>query len=368
MMRRNTTNREKSVIVRVVITMVCIVLIVISAFLPDMGAKALMYKFIHGISMTLLGIVFLLPLLMHFLQEQESSFVNGRYKQESLEEMMENKTGYTSIRSILGLLLGICLLWMGVKSIIACVKDMSSGPVWISLESSRVESSGKGEQQSNNSGNYKLIGLANGEEFLFRLEGAEMYENLAKKINYQVPEIIVVYYPESKAIIQMQIFFDDNDKVVLPEGDRLYDSRSLEKLSQGKGEAIEDSSRYEKVEESDLSKPTAMPGVYAPTTPSYAEVSLEELQLSKIAVGADFKELLQEMDSFPEEERFEIKSVITDDFMDHMKKVVEVKEQYSVSEGQGCDIFYKDDIELIVVYNKESYIIEAIYARRLLTF
>lgn len=340
-------------------SIICVVMVLIAAYLPDMGENILKYKLIKGIAYILLGISFLIPLILHFLQSEDEYTVNGRPRQESLEEMMENGTGHVSIRTVITLVLGIILLCTGLKTAVACAKDVKAGPVWVQLESSRVES-GSGSDTQSSSGNYKLLGLANGEEYIFRLEGKEMYDNLMRKINYQVPEIIVVYYPHSEAIIQMQIYFDNNEKLVLPEGDRAYDSRSLEKLPEGKGEEIEDVSKYEKGDGDNagisLSKPTAIPGTYGPTAPRYSQVDLEELNLPEGMVGADFVEMLQELANLPEEERYVVMYAISDvdEYMEHYKRVVLASQEYEVTKEQGCDILYREDVELLKVYRKKG--------------
>lgn len=346
-----------------ILMIISVALVLISVYFPDMGENILKYKLIKGISYVLLGFSLLMPMILRSLQEEATNTLHGRPRQESLEEMMENGTGHISMKSVLRVVLGIILLFAGLKTGIACVRDAMDEPVWVKLESARVEAA-RGTE------NYELMGLANGEEYIFRLEGKEMYENLMKKINYQVPEIIVVYYPHSKAIIQVQIYFDDEERLVLPQGDRAYDRRSLEKLPEGKGEAIEDNSKYASTTgdtpEVSLDRPTAVPGTYGPKEPVYSEVALEELNLPEVIVGADFMEVVQVLTNLPEGECYETMLFTSDIdmFMEYMKNVATAKMEYEVAEDLGCDILYRENVELILVYNKDSFVIEAAYARR----
>lgn len=353
----------------VVFSVICVVMVLVSVWLPDMGKNVLKYQLTKGVSYLLLGLAFLVPRIMHLLQEDTSDTVNGRPRQESLEEMMENGTGHISMKSVLSVVFGIILVCAGLKVTIACVRDISVGPVWIRLESARVEC-GSGSTEQGSSENYKLYGIANGEEYVFDLKGGDMYENLMRKINYQMPEMIVIYYPHSKAMMQVQIYFENNEKMVLPQGDRAYDSRSLEKLPEGKGEKVEDISKYENSGPENTvilpSKPTTVPGTYEPTVPVYSEVALEELSLSEVQVGDDFGEVVRTLTNLPDGEKYEVRMDTSDmdTYMEHLKNVVMVRTEYEVEKELGCDILYKGDIELILIYNKDSLAIESIFARR----
>lgn len=228
----------------ILMPIMAMILIFGAAFLPTMGAGVLKYKIVKSIGRILLGI-WLLVTTGHSLMKKEQTNTYIGSNRESLAQMYENGSGVTDIKSIVIVVLGVILLFIGGFDMVHSIKDMKSGPVKIILESTRVGKDAREEEEAHRSF-YDIYGLANQELFQFRLNGDDMDELLKRKINYRSPQITVVYYPATKAIIQMQIYFEENDKVILPYGDRAYDAHSLEKLPEGKGEVLEDPEGYKK--------------------------------------------------------------------------------------------------------------------------
>lgn len=208
--------------------------------------------------------------------------------------------------------------------------------------------------------------MANQEVFQFRISAKDADENLMRRINYFSPEITVVYYPKSKAIVQVQIFFAEEDKVVLPYGDRAYDKKSLEKLPEGKGEEPQEDDAYKEYAEV-TNTPTPTPGPFVPMKQEYSEVAIEDLDLPEIQIGDDYVTVVQELAALPAGECYEMIFPGHDRYEEYLRDWKDIKEKYEITQQQKFNILYKDDIELIIIYNAETDAIEEIFARRSLS-
>lgn len=342
---------------------IAIVLMCLTTFLPSMGMKVLRYKILKYLSFAFLGLAFAVTGAESLWRDEQANTTYGRPRRKSLEEVYENRRDHTGLMGIIALLGGIALLFYGGSKVAACVQDAKTGPVQITLESTGVGDKEQADKEDNNVSAYDLYGVANLEFFTFRIDGDEMNEMLTRRINYLSPEITVVYYPRSKAIVQVQIFFDENDKVVLPYGERAYDSKSLEKLPEGKGEAIEDVEAYKEYTEA-VNEPTPTPGPFVPMRQEYSDVAIEDLGLPEIKIGDDYITVAQELAALPAGECYEMIFPGNDKYEEYFQDMINVKKKYELTEQQRLDILYKDDIELIIIYDAETRAIEEVFARR----
>lgn len=338
-----------------------------SYFLPRMGMKVLRYALIKFLSLAFLGLSLIVVSVESLIRGEQENTTDGRPQQKTLEEIYESRGDHTGLVGIILLVGGIALLLYGGSKVVGCIQDMRSGPVRITLESTQIGNIAKVEEGIEVF-SYDLYGTANGEVFKFRIYAEETDESLMRRTNYLAPEVTVIYYPKTKAIVQMQILFEENDKVVLPYDERAYDSRTLEKLPVGQSDGMPDEEEYEEYKEK-LSGPTSAPAqeVYVPMKQEYSEVDLEDLGLPEIAIGDNYVEVSKELMALPEGECYEsglLNSVLNSD--EYLQKLKGVISEYGVTGTQGCDILCNDDIELILIYNSETYAIEAVYARRCL--
>ncbi len=349
--------------VRIFLPAIAIVLMCLATFLPSMGMNVLRYRILKCLALAFIGLSFAIVGGESLWRDEEANTSYGRPRQKTLEEVYESRKDHTGLMGIIALLGGIALLFYGSSKVVACVQDMKTGPVRITLENTRTGEKGQADAENNNASAYDLYGVANMELFTFRISSEEMDENLMRRVNYLSPEIVVVYYPKSKAIVQVQIFFTEDDKVVLPYGERAYDSKNLEKLPVGKGEAIRDVEAYQEyIEESNVATPT--PGPFVPMRQEYSEVAIEDLGLPEIKIGDDYVIVVQELVSLPEGECYEMVFPGGDKYEEYFQDMIDVKKEYEITEPQRVGILYKDDIELIIIYDEENRTIEDIFARR----
>ncbi len=348
---------------RLLLPALAIVLMCLAAFLPSLGMNVLKYRIIKCVGLAFMGGSFAIVGAESLWRDEQANTTYGRPRQKTLEEVYENRKNHTGLIGIIVLAGGIILLLYGGSKAIGCLQDMKNGPVQITLESTRMGDKSQSETKGTDAGDYDLYGVANTELFTFRISGKEMDENLVRRINYLTPEIIVVYYPKSKAIIQVQIFFAEDDKVVLPYGERAYDPKSLEKLPVGKGEAIEDVEAYKEYTEA-VNEPTPTPGPFVPMRQEYSDVDIEDLGLPEIKIGDDYITVAQELVALPEGESYEMIFPGDDKYEEYFQDMINIKKNYELTEQQRFDILYKDDIELIIIYDAETRAIEEIFARR----
>ena len=219
-----------------------------SYFLPRMGMKVLRYALIKFLSLAFLGLSLIVVSVESLVRGEQANTTDGRPQQKTLEEIYESRGDHTGLVGIILLVGGIALLLYGGSKVVGCIQDMRSGPVRMTRESTQIGNRAKVEEGIEVF-SYDLYGTANGELFNFRIYAEETDESLMRRTNYLAPEVTVIYYPKTKAIVQMQILFEENDKVVLPYDERAYDSRTLEKLPVGQSDGMPDEEEYEEYKE-----------------------------------------------------------------------------------------------------------------------
>ncbi len=350
----------------IILPIIAILSICFISIQPSMGMKVLRYSILKSSTIVCLGITSIIAGI-HALSNSGQAWDNyGRPRQESLEELYEKRGDHTGLLGVAVFIGGIILTIYGATHVVSDIRDVQNGPVRITLESTKIGNI-KQVEAGKEVSVYDLYGSAGGEVFKFRIDAGEADENLMRRINYLSPEITVIYYPETKAIVQIQILFEENDKVVLPYGERAYDSKSLEKLPIGQNEDMLDEEEYKEYTQK-VNQPTPAPtsSIFVSMRQEYSEVELEELGLTEISIGDNYKEVSKKLMSLPEGECY--KSALLDAVLynEYFQKLKGVISEYGITGTQGCDILYKDDIELILIYNTETYAIEAVYARRCL--
>lgn len=334
--------------------------------LPSMGMKVLQYSIFKSSIIACLGITFIITAIYALSSSSQARDSYGRPRQESLEELYEKRGDHTGLLGVAALIGGIILTIYGATHVVSGIRDIQNGPVRLMLENTQIGNIDKIEKGESVSA-YDLYGMMNEGVFKISIDADEADENLMRRINYLSPDVTVIYYPETEAIVQIQILFEENDKVVLPYGERAYDSKTLEKLPIGQGEGMLDEAEYKEYTQK-VNQPTPAPtsAIYVPMRQEYSEVEPEDLGLPEIEIGDDYKQVSKELMSLPEGESYKSAILSAVLYNEYFQKLKEVISEYGIKETQGCDILCKDDIELILIYNSETYAIEAIYARRCL--
>lgn len=54
----------------------------------------------------------------------------------------------------------------------------------------------------------------------FRVRASDVEKNIRQIISEDAPDILVIYYPNTKKLVQLQIELEDGSVLVLPKGEK----------------------------------------------------------------------------------------------------------------------------------------------------
>lgn len=312
-----------------------ILLILLFVGAPNIGKNVLWIKLAESIAFFVLGLYYGYILIIDIIRYKKESQEYPDAKAETRMETFFRILRYAGFISFLSLIFSILLITVGIIQFNYCMNDFKSGPVDIVLINTSAEYRRSISTRGISTKTYLIEGIdaSTGENVRIRLR--RFSESAMDAINSDLAKIEMQMYTNTNAIVYMEIHCADKT-LVLP------DNKWIMHETDTQNDADEDA-----VENNDKAEP----------------ISLEELNLPEYEIGGDYITFKQNMLLNSFEHGFSTQSVTFDNHEYVKAEELEIKEEYQIPENQSIEIYYKDDIQLIVVYEKESFAIMDIFVR-----
>ncbi|MBQ8247717.1 MAG: hypothetical protein IJZ42_11340 [Lachnospiraceae bacterium] len=320
--------QKKGLIILYIICLIALVILFI--FKPDMGDNVLFFEFITAVCFVAGGIFCVILFGIHIWLKRKEYRSNPNNVADNLEDTFHKSFQGMSFKGVATLLMGILLLGLGMIQIPDCIKDYSSGSVEIVLLNPSMEYRRHTNVRGYSNRYYVLKGteLSNGEIYKFRFHRtSEINEQIVDAINNDSYQINMIIYPNTKAVVSMEICCYDKT-IRMPHGQII---------------AKEDSTTDEK---EDNLKP-------------------EDYDLPEYEIGGDYRDFMQNMNSYTFSKGFWLKNeIVTLDNREYMQiKEQELREAYQIPDDCTYAIYYKEDVEMFIIYKKESFEIVDVFVR-----
>lgn len=248
---------------------------------------------------------------------------------------MDKKNVLKTIKLVVWVILAAVLVIFAVIYLKAAKEDTEEGTVSAILVDTTIEyvpSVHRPNEKIHVEWNkiYQLKGRNGVEWYTFELYESEISEELRNMINEQSSEITVQYYQRTKNLVRMEIVLDDGSVVVWPESD------APSAADTGSGEQ------------------SASDAESAPK-----ELTLSDIGLEGIKEGDDYTAASKVLS----DNWFSMEMQMPNQMNEYQKKREEIKERYGVADGQKSVVFSKQDIEVILIVDEETMIVERIIVR-----
>ena len=304
-----------------------IVLAVLFLMTPDMGKTVLFYKFAIAIAFFVWGIFCLLLLIINILQKRKEYKSDPDNQADDLNDTFHKAFQNFDFKGIVMLLFGILLIVVSLIQIPDCVKDINTGTTEIVLVNTSIEYRRSTSSRGFSRKYYSLKGteLSTGENYKFRFE--HLSETVFNALSRDFTKVEMVIYPNTKAVVSMEIHCTDKT-IVLPDEKIIVKEESSEEI---------------KAE---------------PLNP-------KDYDLPDYEIGSDYRDFMQNMNSYTFSKGFWLRhEIVTPDNMEYMQiKEQELRDAYDIPDDCTYAIYYKSEIEMIVVYQKESFEIADVFVR-----
>lgn len=99
------------------------------------------------------------------------------------------------------------------------LEDAKQGVTYVTLKNTSIEYESSTRSYSPNH-SYSLKGYAGLEKMSFRVRASDVEKNIRQIISEDAPDILVIYYPNTKKLVQLQIELEDGSVLVLPKGEK----------------------------------------------------------------------------------------------------------------------------------------------------
>lgn len=303
-------------------------LLVNKFFMPQIGEKVLPGKLISGVAVVLLGIGLCIYHIIQMLPQ----------KRKNEEESYDKER----IKSIIQIIIGIVVIFFSTQSVMGCITDMKQGPIEIVLNGTYVEEHYRHTTRRRADRKiWYLYGMEGGtDEKKIKVEDIFDKQTI-DRINQESPMIIVIQYPNTKAIVQFQIHYE-HEVVLIP--DKVIEVEPATTTTEASTSQMDSTEVF--------------------ATVQYKEIPLDEigdLQEKGIEVGADLEHVTFVM-------MYEFIMADRYDGLDEAEEQIvinAISEEYGLAEDQTCKIYGEmmGTKELVVVYDRETLVVEDMFAR-----
>ena len=304
-----------------------IVLAVLFLTTPDIGKSVLFYKFAIAIAFLIWGILCFALFVINILLKRREYKSDPDNQADDFEDTFRKTFGNFDFKGIATLLFGILLIGVSVIQMPDCIKDFNVGTTEIVLVNTSVEQHRSTSSRGFSRKYYSLKGteLSSGENYKFRFD--RLSESVVNALNNDFTRVEMVIYPNNKVVVGMEIHC--TDKTIVLQGEQII--------------ANEDISEESKAE---------------PLNP-------KDYDLPDYEIGSDYRDFMQDMNSYTFSKGFWLRyEIVTLDNREYMQiKEQELRDAYDIPDDCTYAIYYKSEIEMIVVYQKESFEIVDVFLR-----
>lgn len=175
---------------------------------PSMGADVLKYKFIEGGCFVFYAVMMLAFGISSLVKELKATWAN--------------KNAMIGIAFFI--IVGLAFIYLGGSKLINAFKDKEQGYTYTTIYNTDMDFEKRATGRNNNSrsslGNYRLTGITDEDNFEFNIKSRDMYNYIMDLINETSPEITVIYYENTNAIVQLHIH-NGNEIIVMPGEDEI---------------------------------------------------------------------------------------------------------------------------------------------------
>lgn len=319
------SQRAKTVKILYLIGLIVLAVLFLTA--PDIGKSILFYKFAIAIAFLIWGILCLALLIINMLQKRKEYKRDPDNQADDFEDTFHKTFGNFDFKGIATLLFGILLIGVSAIQMPDCIKDFNAGTTEIVLINTSAEYHRSTSTRGFSRKYYSLKGteLSTGENYKFRFE--RLSESVVNALNHDFTKVEMVIYPNTKAVVSMEIHC--TDKTIILPGEQIV-------VKEDVSEEIE-------------------------TEP----LNPEDYDLPDYEIGSDYRDFMQNMNSYTFSKGFWLRhEIVTPDNMEYMQiKEQELKDAYDIPDDCTYAIYYKSEIEMIVVYQKESFEIVDVLVR-----
>ncbi len=249
--------------------------------------------------------------------------------------------------AIVDILLGGVFILLGIFSVFSWKSDYEKGYTGVTLRDTNVEYIPTAHRPAGGniavSGKkYQLTGTSGGKKYEFEFFEGEISDEICDLIKTQAPEIKVIYYKATKSLVQLQIYLADGSVRVWPQ----------EPAAQG---AMEESVQASE----DVETVTLLEPQWTDET-TLEEIPLENVELYGVKVGDSGTDAFRILC----ENGYWITMVTPDNVADVEAEKEAIVKEYGISENQTLRILRKDNVQVILVCDKESIEVEQIITRQ----
>lgn len=336
--------------------------------ISQIGSGALQAVLMRSVLCLIMGggfaIIELVSYIVNRIQDAKQSAADGvreRNKREneiSLEDGLERIEKKHSIATLAWVGFGLLFVVVGVSGIQNYTKDKKNGPVEIVLSQTSVE-----QQRNINSrrtykrNRYYLRGSQESSVKSFNVTDL-LDQKTMDAINSESPQVVIIQYPETKAILQVQVYFKDG-LVVVPDGPALTGSNHVDEpdstnvtTTVDTTDSIATTEAFESTEPAEEDE--CAEGVYE-------EIPMEYLLgVDRPSEGEDLATTQFKLEHMWLEIRYEDgDSASEEDY-------AELRESYSIESNQNYMVYsgYDGAYEVIVIYDRESSVVDRLIARK----
>lgn len=369
-----TTNKKRRIVHILLYIVWAVILVGCYIAISQTGSGALHATLMRSVLCLIMGggfaIIELVSYIVNRFRDAKQSTTDGvreRYKREneiSLEDRLERIEKKHSIATLAWVGFGLLFVVVGVSGIQNYAKDKKNGPIEIVLTQTSVE-----QQRNINSrrtykrNRYYLRGSQESSVKSFNVTDL-LDQKTMDAINAESPRVVIIQYPETKAILQVQVYFDGGT-VVVPDGPALTGSNHVDEPNS-----------------TDVTTTVDMTDTIAATDMNVTTEGLESTEPAEGGEGAEgvYEEIPMEH-LLGVDRPSEGEELATTQFkLEHMwfevlyedgdsaseEDYVELRETYSIESNQNYMIYsgFEGAYEVIVIYDKESTIVNRLIARK----
>lgn len=363
-----TTDKKRRIVHILVYIVWAVILLGCYIAISQTGSGALHAALMKSVLCLILGggfaIIELISYIVNRFRDAKQSTTDGvreRFKREneiSLEDRLERIEKKHSIATLAWVGFGLLFVVVGVSGIQNYAKDKKNGPIEIVLTQTSVE-----QQRNINSrrtykrNRYYLRGSQESSVKSFNVTDL-LDQKTMDAINAESPRVVILQYPETKAILQVQVYFEDG-MVVIPDGPVLTGSNHVDEPDSTNVTTTVDTEETIATTEEFESTESTEEGEGAED--GYEEIPMEHLLgVDRPSEGEElattqfklehmwFEVLYEDGDSASEED------------------YVELRETYSIESNQKYMVYsgYDGAYEVIVIYDRESSVVDRLIARK----
>ncbi len=360
-----TTDMKRKIVHILLYIVWAIILVGCYIAISQIGSGALQAVLMRNVLCLFMGggfaIIELVSYIVNRIQDAKQSAADGvqeRYTRENestLEDSFEHIEQKHSIATLAWVGFGLLFVVVGVSGIQNYAKDKKSGPVEIVLTQTSVE-----QQRNINSrrtykrNRYYLRGSQESSVKSFNVTDL-LDQNTMDAINAESPQVVIIQYPETKAILQVQVYFEDG-MVVVPDGPALTGSNHVDEPdSTNVTTTVDTTDTIATTEAFESTEPAER------DEGAYEEIPMEYLlSVDRPCEGEDLATTQFKLEHMWLEVRYEDGDSVSEEDYD------ELRENYRIESDQTYMVYsgYDGTYEVIVIYDRESSVVDRLVARK----